>query len=82
MPGNQTVAYFLEGAPGSDAVKSVTNQSSEQLRLGLREIYVYYPDGIGNSKLKIPAVKHGTARNMNTTAKLTEMAASLQKQFE
>lgn len=80
MPGNQTVAYFLEGAPGGDAVKSVTNQSSEQLRLGLREIYVYYPDGIGNSKLKIPAVKHGTARNMNTTAKLTEMAASLQKQ--
>jgi uncharacterized protein (DUF1697 family) len=77
MPGNQTVAYFLEGAPGSDAVKSVVNQSSEQLRLGLREIYVYYPDGIGNSKLKIPAAKHGTARNMNTIAKLTEMAAQI-----
>jgi uncharacterized protein (DUF1697 family) len=80
MPGNQTVAYFLEGAPGGDAVKSVVNQSSEQLRLGLREIYVYYPDGIGNSKLKIPAAKNGTARNMNTIAKLAEMAASLQKQ--
>jgi uncharacterized protein (DUF1697 family) len=77
MPGNRTVAYFLEGAPGSDALKSVSNQSSEQLRLGQREIYVYYPDGIGNSKLKIPAAKNGTARNMNTIAKLAEMAAKI-----
>jgi uncharacterized protein (DUF1697 family) len=76
MPSNRTITYFLEGTPGNDALKSVANQSSEQLRLGLREIYVYYPDGMGNSKLKIPAAKHGTARNMNTIAKLAEMAAN------
>ena len=29
------------------------------------------------SKLKIPAAKLGTARNMNTVAKLAEMAAQL-----
>lgn len=77
MPGNRVVAYFLDGAPAKDALNTVTNQTSEQLRLGVREIYGYFPDGQGESKLKIPAAKSGTARNMNTIAKLSEMAGSL-----
>ena len=32
---------------------------------------------MASSKLKIPAAKTGTARNMNTIAKLAEMAAAL-----
>jgi uncharacterized protein (DUF1697 family) len=32
---------------------------------------------MAGSKLKIPAAKTGTARNMNTIAKLAEMAAAL-----
>jgi uncharacterized protein (DUF1697 family) len=32
---------------------------------------------MGKSKLKIPAAKSGTARNMNTVAKLAEMASRL-----
>jgi hypothetical protein len=32
---------------------------------------------MGTSKLAIPAAKTGTARNMNTIAKLAEMAAAL-----
>ena len=48
------------------------------MALGEREIYVRYTDhGMGNSKLKIPAAKSGTARNMNTVAKLAEMAGKL-----
>lgn len=77
MPGNRTVAIFLGCAPTHYDIQAIANQSSEQVRLGRREIYVYYPDGIGNSKLRIPAAKNGTARNMNTIAKLAEMAASL-----
>jgi uncharacterized protein (DUF1697 family) len=42
-----------------------------------REIYVHYGEGIGKSKLRIPAAKAGTARNMNTVAKLAELAAQL-----
>jgi uncharacterized protein (DUF1697 family) len=34
---------------------------------------------MADSRLKIPAAKDGTARNMNTIAKLAEMAAALQK---
>ncbi len=50
-------------------------QANEEIRLGAREIYVHYPDGIGRSKLRIPAARDGTARNMNTVAKLAAMAA-------
>jgi uncharacterized protein (DUF1697 family) len=77
MLGNCTVAIFLDSAPVADALKTVSGQVREQLRLGRREIYVYYPDNMGESKLKIASAKNGTARNMNTVAKLAEMAAKL-----
>jgi len=77
MPGNCTVAIFLDKPPAADALKTVTRQTTEQIQPGLREIYVYYADHMGESKLKIPAAKEGTARNMNTVAKLAEMAANL-----
>jgi uncharacterized protein (DUF1697 family) len=74
---NKTVAIFLDTPPTADAIESVTGKAGEELKLGTREIYVYYPDGMGTSKLKIPAARAGTARNMNTVAKLCEMAAAL-----
>jgi uncharacterized protein (DUF1697 family) len=77
FPGNRCVAIFLDEAPAADALKSVLGQAREELRLGLREIYGYYPDGQGESKLRIAAAKNGTARNMNTVAKLAEMAGGL-----
>jgi uncharacterized protein (DUF1697 family) len=45
------------------------------MRLGTREIFVHYRSGRGRSKLRIPAAKYGTARNMNTVAKLVDMAS-------
>jgi len=77
MPGNRVVAFFLDAALAGDALNNLANQTSEELQLGVREIYGYYPDGMGTSKLRIPAAKTGTARNMNTVAKLAEMAAAL-----
>jgi uncharacterized protein (DUF1697 family) len=72
---SRTVAIFLDAAPPADALSRVAGQANEELRQGAREIYVHYPDGIGRSKLRIPAARHGTARNMNTLAKLAAMAA-------
>ena len=72
----RTVAVFLDSAPPRDALKAVTGQANEEVRLGRREVYVHYPDGQGRSKLKIPAAATGTARNMNTAAKLAEMASA------
>ena len=69
-----TYAIFLNTAPSADALKHVTGQQDEEMRLGKREIFVRYPSGMGRSKLRIPAAKAGTARNMNTVAKLVELA--------
>jgi len=35
---------------------------------------VHYPGGMGQSRLVIPAAAAGTARTLNTVAKLAEMA--------
>lgn len=37
---------------------------------------ITYPGGSGASKLKIPAAAAGTARNMNTIARLAEMGGA------
>jgi len=76
-PGNRVVAIFLDSAPPKDTLAAVRHQASEEIRLGKREVYVRYDDGMASSKLVIPAAKAGTARNINTVAKLTEMAAAL-----
>jgi uncharacterized protein (DUF1697 family) len=74
---NLTHAFFLDAAPPAGMLQTVTNRNGEEIQMGTREIYVFYPDGAGQSKLKIPAAKAGTARNMNTVAKLAEMAGKL-----
>ena len=74
---NRVAAIFLDAAPPAGALRHATGASNEEMRLGTREIYVHYPDGMGRSKLRIPAAKAGTARNMNTVARLAEMAAGL-----
>jgi len=71
---NRTVAIFLDAPPPADTLDGVTGRDTEEIGLGLREVYVHYPDGQGDSKLKIAAAKAGTARNMNTVAKLAEWA--------
>ena len=76
-PPNRVIVNFLDAAPPADALQTVKHQIGERIALGRREIYVDYRDGDGmrNSKLRIPAAKTGTGRNLNTIAKLAEMAA-------
>jgi uncharacterized protein (DUF1697 family) len=71
---NATVAIFLDHPPPADVLKGVKGQADEEISAGRREIYVHYGEGMGRSKLKIPAAAQGTARNMNTVAKLAEWA--------
>ena len=77
MAPNRTVAVFLDKPPPADALAAVKGRKDEQIKLGRREIYIHYGDGMGQSKLVVPAAKAGTARNINTIAKLAEMAAEL-----
>ncbi|QAY64072.1 DUF1697 domain-containing protein [Xylanimonas allomyrinae] len=74
-PGNRVAVLFLPGAPPSDALETVTRaDDGEQVRLGERALYVHYPNGMGRSRLRIPAAARGTARNLNTVAALVRLA--------
>jgi uncharacterized protein (DUF1697 family) len=75
--GNKVVAIFLDEAPPEDAAKTSKNIADERMALGTREIYVHYPSGQGQSKLRILAAVNGTARNMNTVTKLAELAEEM-----
>lgn len=77
-PPNRVIVNFLDAAPPADTLQMVRHQAGERIALGRREIYVDYRDGDGmrNSKLRIPAAKTGTGRNLNTIARLAEMAAA------
>lgn len=68
-PPNLTYTIFLDEPP--------LGVKDEEMQLGRREIYVYYGSGMRRSKLRIPAAKSGTARNMNTVTKLAEMTSRL-----
>jgi uncharacterized protein (DUF1697 family) len=72
---NRTMAIFLDDPPLAGSLADVSGRQDEEVALGAREIYVHYPNGMGNSKLRIPAARRGTARNMNTVATLAEWAA-------
>jgi uncharacterized protein (DUF1697 family) len=77
MAPNRTMAIFLDRAPPADTLAVLRGLKDEQVRLGRREIYVHYGEGMGQSKLVIPTAKAGTARNMNTVAALAKMASEL-----
>lgn len=70
-----TYGIILDDVPPVDALAQISGQQDEQVGLGAREIYVHYPGGMGRSRLKIPAARTGTARNMNTIARLVEIAS-------
>lgn len=74
---------FLAGEPGKEAKEKIRaiKVGPEELILDGRELYIYYPNGAGQSKLtgamldKALQVR-GTARNWNSVRKLLEMAES------
>ena len=79
------VVTFLAGDPGNGARATVRTipTSPEELHIDGREIYVYFPNGQGKSKLPTARIERtlgipGTARNWNSVTKLLEMAESLE----
>lgn len=76
-PGNRVMALFVDDALPSDPLDGATGVKDEQVRLGKRELFVLYPNGMAATRLRLPGEKTGTARNMNTVAKLAEMSRAL-----
>lgn len=79
-PAKLTVT-FLAADPGEAARQSVRRLPTdpEELYITGREIYIYYPNGMGRTKLPVNRIEKalgtpGTTRNWNTVMKLLEMA--------
>jgi uncharacterized protein (DUF1697 family) len=75
---NYLLVTFLHDPAPEDALTKLVAPGGEEVHIAGREIYVHYPDGSGRSKLKLPALKAGTSRNLNTVRKLAEMARELE----
>ena len=83
-PGKMAVS-FLAGEPSAEAVEKVLaiKAEPEELRISGRELYLYFPNGMGRPKLSMAQVERtlktpGTSRNWNTVRKLLEMAERLE----
>ena len=71
-PGRLLV-MFLKEPVSSSAMSAFLKKHSgpETVKAKGEELYIYYPDGVGRSKLKIPF--NGTARNWNTVLKVQQI---------
>ena len=72
---SRVMAHFIAEEPVPAMLAEARDVAGERLALGPRVIIVSYGEGIGKTRLKLPAVKHGTARNMNSVAKMAAMLA-------
>ena len=72
---SRVMAHFIADPPVQAMIGAARDIAGERLALGPRCIYVSYGEGIGKTRLKLPAVKQGTARNMNSVARIAAMLA-------
>jgi uncharacterized protein (DUF1697 family) len=83
-PGKILVT-FLSSEPGVEARATLLSLKShpEELHLKGRELYIYFPDGAGRSKLPWSSVERllkttGTARNWNSVTKMLAIAEEME----
>jgi|SRR5581483_365764 len=76
---------FLARDPGHDARERLRaiKTGPEELHIADRELYVYYPNGMGRSKFTAAVIERtlqtgATGRNWNSVTKLLDMAAALE----
>ena len=75
---------FLGADPAADCAQklaAIKLEGGEEIRQLGREIFIYFPDGQGRSKMRIAALDKAagslvTGRNLNTVQKLLEIAAA------
>jgi uncharacterized protein (DUF1697 family) len=72
--GNRCLVYFLDQPPPDGWQDAVRHRGDEVFSAVGREIFVHYGDGMGASRLVIPALAPGTGRNLNTVRKVLALA--------
>jgi uncharacterized protein (DUF1697 family) len=82
---SKLLVSFLASDPGEEARERVRQMkcAPEELRIEGRELYIYFPNGIGRSKLSPGALEKalktaGTGRNWNSVTKMLEIGERLE----
>jgi uncharacterized protein (DUF1697 family) len=80
------LVMFLAGVPDAQGQARLVkgHKGPEMLEIRGPEVYLYYPDGVGRSKLTTAVLERhlgamGTARNWNTLTKLVEAAREIER---
>lgn len=83
---SKLLVTFLADEPVSKLKDKILSMKTdpEELRINGRELYLYFPNGIGRTKLSWMAVVKalgtvGTGRNLNSVIKLLEIAEKLER---
>jgi uncharacterized protein (DUF1697 family) len=83
-PGKILVT-FLAAEPGTEAQATLLKlkKHPEEIHLKGRELYIYFPNGAGRSKLPWSTIAEvlktqGTARNWNSVTKMLEIAEEME----
>ncbi len=83
-PGKLIVTFLADQPPAATkAAVLALKPVPEEIRVNGRELYIYFPDGSGRSKL-VPVLakvmkNKGTGRNWTSVSTLLEMAEKLEK---
>lgn len=75
---SRVMAHVIEEEPVAAMLAGARNVAGERMALGPRAIYVSYGEGIGSTRLRLPAVKAGTARNLNSVGKMAALLAEME----
>lgn len=85
IESNKLLVIFLVSDPGAETREKILQIKCdpEELRIEGRELYVYFPNGMGRSKLSLAALEKtlktpGTGRNWTSVTKMMEMAEKLE----
>jgi uncharacterized protein (DUF1697 family) len=82
---SKLLVYFLRSEPTREACHLARAiETDEELRVSGSEMYIYYLNGVGKSKLPMERIQRvlgtsGTGRNWNTVTKLLELAEGVER---
>jgi uncharacterized protein (DUF1697 family) len=74
---SRVMAHIIDEKPTQAMLDEARDVQGERMALGPRAIYVSYGEGIGKTKLKLPAVARGTARNINSVGRMAALLADM-----
>ncbi len=75
-PGNRVMVLFTDERLPKHPLDGAVGLGNEDVRLGRRALFVFYPDGVARTRLRLSIGRGGTMRNMNTVAKLADLACN------